>query len=277
MSNGRYLLALSPALSNADGVFNERIYFFESLPTEGCAGGLVRTLTKRGLKWQPWDTWIRTSAADRGLPRSVLAHRTKAGSTRCSSSFARTTSTERSSSQAHGAGSNIVGLHQDWRRHPGSVLHRFRRLRGTRLRHPTAAGDLRQEEFEPESRTRVPVNRRQLLRARQGTPPTSPPHRRPTSAPGPRAAVLRERTREQRGAGATVRMGEWRHRDLARPGSPTFLPGARLLGNLVRFQKAATRSWPGRGKLPVTKASIQLFDDTDFLMWLATSSPISST
>ena len=59
---GRYLLAITGA--KAGDVFNEKIYFFESLPTEGCAGGCT-DLTKPGLDFVPWDTWDSNDSTDK--------------------------------------------------------------------------------------------------------------------------------------------------------------------------------------------------------------------
>jgi len=72
-----------------------------------------------------------------------------------------------------------------------------------------------------------------------------------------------------------VKMGEWRHRDMARAGSPTFLPGARFLGP-YSIPEGSETFLGGQGQTPVTKAWIELYDDTvfddrslvvDFLDW----------
>jgi len=58
----------------------------------------------------------------------------------------------------------------------------------------------------------------------------------------------------------TVRFGEWRHREMVRPGSPTLRPTVELLGPFeVDEGTAVTLSAVGRSA--ITKAWVQLFED----------------
>ena len=58
----------------------------------------------------------------------------------------------------------------------------------------------------------------------------------------------------------TVRFGEWRHREMVRPGSPTLRPTVELLGPFeVDEGSAVTLSAVGRSA--ITKAWLQLFED----------------
>jgi hypothetical protein len=58
----------------------------------------------------------------------------------------------------------------------------------------------------------------------------------------------------------TVRFGEWRHREIVRPGSPTLKPTVEAIGTFeVDEGNAVTLSARGTG--PITKAWLQLFED----------------
>lgn len=58
----------------------------------------------------------------------------------------------------------------------------------------------------------------------------------------------------------TVRFGEWRHREMVRPGSPTLSPTVEALGPFEVDEGSAV-ILSARGKGPITKAWLQLFED----------------
>ena len=60
----------------------------------------------------------------------------------------------------------------------------------------------------------------------------------------------------------TVRFGEWRHREMVRPGSPTLKPTVDALGPF-EVDEGSTVTLSARGKAPITKAWLQLFQDED--------------
>ncbi len=62
------------------------------------------------------------------------------------------------------------------------------------------------------------------------------------------------------GPGGTVKMGEWRHRDIVREGSPTYLPRAVMNGPYV-IDEGGDVEMTGSAKPPITKAWIQLDND----------------
>lgn len=62
------------------------------------------------------------------------------------------------------------------------------------------------------------------------------------------------------GPGGTVKMGEWRHRDIVREGSPTYLPRAVMNGPYA-IDEGGDVEMTGSAKPPITKAWIQLDND----------------
>ena len=58
----------------------------------------------------------------------------------------------------------------------------------------------------------------------------------------------------------TVRFGEWRHREMVRPGSPTLKPWVQPLGP-AEVDEGSTVTLSARGGAPITKAWLQLFED----------------
>jgi hypothetical protein len=58
----------------------------------------------------------------------------------------------------------------------------------------------------------------------------------------------------------TVRFGEYRHREMVRPGSPTLKPSVEALGPF-EVDEGSTLTLAARGKAPITKAWFQLFED----------------
>ncbi len=65
------------------------------------------------------------------------------------------------------------------------------------------------------------------------------------------------------GPAGTVKAGEWRHEDMAREGSPTFLPRA-VVNGPYEVAEGGSVSLSGSAEPPITKAWIQLFHDPDF-------------
>jgi hypothetical protein len=65
------------------------------------------------------------------------------------------------------------------------------------------------------------------------------------------------------GPDETVKAGEWRHHDMVREGSPTLLPSAVVNGPYT-VDEGGSVSLGGTAKAPITKAWIQLYDETDF-------------
>ena len=59
------------------------------------------------------------------------------------------------------------------------------------------------------------------------------------------------------GPGETVKVGEWRHAEVARPGSPTFLPSANLDGPF-EVNEGSSINLTGTGEQAATKAFVQL-------------------
>lgn len=58
----------------------------------------------------------------------------------------------------------------------------------------------------------------------------------------------------------TVRFGEYRHREMVRPDSPTLRPSVEAMGPFV-VDEGSTLMLSAHGKAPITKAWIQLFED----------------
>lgn len=65
------------------------------------------------------------------------------------------------------------------------------------------------------------------------------------------------------GPNETVKMGEWRHKDMAREGSPTFQPSIDVNGP-YEVNEGGSLAVGGSAGPPATRAFIQLFDDPDF-------------
>jgi hypothetical protein len=65
------------------------------------------------------------------------------------------------------------------------------------------------------------------------------------------------------GPDETVKAGEWRHQDMVREGSPTLLPTATVNG-LYEVDEGSSVTLSGTAAPPITKAWIQLYDETDF-------------
>ena len=65
------------------------------------------------------------------------------------------------------------------------------------------------------------------------------------------------------GPDETVKAGEWRHHDMVREGSPTLLPTATVNGP-YEVDEGSGVSLSGTAAPPITKAWIQLYDETDF-------------
>ena len=61
----------------------------------------------------------------------------------------------------------------------------------------------------------------------------------------------------------SVKMGEWRHIDMVRPDSPTYLPSVSVGGPYV-VDEGSTIALGATGGPPATKASIQLFEDDHY-------------
>jgi hypothetical protein len=65
------------------------------------------------------------------------------------------------------------------------------------------------------------------------------------------------------GPGGTVKMGEWRHREIVREHSPTTSPTA-AVGGPYTVDEGSTVHLSGLARPPITKAWIQLYSDTGF-------------
>ncbi|HEX6903074.1 MAG TPA: hypothetical protein VF789_25375 [Thermoanaerobaculia bacterium] len=65
------------------------------------------------------------------------------------------------------------------------------------------------------------------------------------------------------GPNETVKAGEWRHRNMVREGSPTMLPRAVASGP-SEVDEGSDVSLSGAAEPPITRAWIQLFNNTDF-------------
>ncbi|HKX83594.1 MAG TPA: hypothetical protein VJL58_05175, partial [Pyrinomonadaceae bacterium] len=64
------------------------------------------------------------------------------------------------------------------------------------------------------------------------------------------------------GPSGTVKAGEWRQRDVVRPGSPTFLPTAKVNGP-YEVDEGSSVMMTGEALPPITKAFVQLFHETN--------------
>src|SRR4030095_13763377 len=60
------------------------------------------------------------------------------------------------------------------------------------------------------------------------------------------------------GPGGTVKVGEWRHKEVARPGSPTLLPSVNLNGPF-EVNEGSSINLTGTGGQATTKAFVQMF------------------
>lgn len=256
LANGHYLLAISGA-QNSDGVFNEKMYFFESLPTEGCANGCTDLATS-GLTWQYRDTWDANDATDRDY------------------------------------------LGQDWPTSKGREHQMFQFLRqgnvnGTLYLAGARGGinildlvrigddilDLYRIDFIGCESPGCDIRLKLITFGKKNSNPNLEPGLRTT---GPGSATPGQDTanfaaastfyispagellfyaseHDNTGAAGTVRMGEWRHKDMARPGSPTLRPGAKFFGPFS-IAEGSEAVLGGQGENPVTKAWMQFFDDT---------------
>jgi hypothetical protein len=255
MANGRYLLAITGA--KADGVFNEKIYFFESQPTEGCAGGCSNLATAQFL---PWDTWDSNDAADRDYLEQSWP--TAKGREHQMFQFLR---------QGTAAGTLFLAGARG-----GINLVDLIRIGDDML-------DLYRIDFVGCESPGCDIRLKLVSHVKKHSHPNLEPDERTT---GPGSFVLGSDTanfaaastfyvtpsgellfyaseHENSGAAATVRMGEWRHRDMARPNSPTFRPGARFLGPFS-IPEGAETILGGQGEQPVTKAWMQFFNKTNF-------------
>jgi PKD domain len=65
------------------------------------------------------------------------------------------------------------------------------------------------------------------------------------------------------GPSGTVTVGEWRHEDMVREGSPTYLPTA-VVNGPYEVDEGSSVSLSGSAKPPITKAWIQLFQAVNF-------------
>lgn len=65
------------------------------------------------------------------------------------------------------------------------------------------------------------------------------------------------------GDSATVNAGEWRHIDVVRPNSPTYLPTATVGGPYV-VDEGSSVALTGTARPPITKAWIELFSDRNY-------------
>lgn len=66
------------------------------------------------------------------------------------------------------------------------------------------------------------------------------------------------------GPGKTVKAGEYPHRDVVRDDSPTLLPNADIDPENYEVEEGDPVTLSGRGRPPVTRAFIQMFQDTEF-------------
>ncbi len=72
---------------------------------------------------------------------------------------------------------------------------------------------------------------------------------------------------ENGGPSAIATVGEWRHHNMVRPGSPTYLPGVKVFpppGGEFTVQEGDSTTLAGLGQQPATKAWIQLYSDDDY-------------
>jgi hypothetical protein len=256
MANGRFLLAITGA-KNSDGVFNEKIYFFESLPKEGCTGDCSTLAT---ADFQPWDTWDSNDSTDRDYLDQSWP--TLKGREHQMLQFLR---------QGTVAGTLFLAGARG-----GINLLDLIRIGDDML-------DLYRIDFIGCQSPGCDIRLKLVSNVKKHSHPNLEPDFRTT---GPGSFVLGSDTanfaaastfyvtpsgellfyaseHENSGAAGTVRMGEWRHRDMARPNSPTFRPGARFFGPYSVAEGSQT--WlGGQGEQPVTKAWIQFFDKTNF-------------
>ncbi len=65
------------------------------------------------------------------------------------------------------------------------------------------------------------------------------------------------------GPNESVKAGEWRHRDMVRPGSPTLRPSVKLFGP-YEVPEGGDTVLTGLAQSPITRAWIQLFSGTNF-------------
>lgn len=65
------------------------------------------------------------------------------------------------------------------------------------------------------------------------------------------------------GPGGTVKLGEWRHRDIVRPGSPTYNPWVKA-GGAVSVLEGSTATLTASAEPAKTRAWIQLWTDPDW-------------
>jgi hypothetical protein len=65
------------------------------------------------------------------------------------------------------------------------------------------------------------------------------------------------------GPGGTVKVGEFRHVDVVRPGGPSIYPNAKLAGPFT-VNEGSSLALTGTGQQPANKAFIQLYHQTDF-------------
>ena len=72
---------------------------------------------------------------------------------------------------------------------------------------------------------------------------------------------------ENGGPSEIATVGEWRHHNVVRPGSPTYLPGVKAFpppGGEFTVNEGDSTTLAGIGQQPATKAWLQLYSDDDF-------------
>jgi hypothetical protein len=72
---------------------------------------------------------------------------------------------------------------------------------------------------------------------------------------------------ENGGPSAIATVGEWRHHNMVRPDSPTYLPGVKVFppsGGEFSVQEGDSTTLAGLGQQPATKAWIQLYEHQDW-------------
>lgn len=252
-ANGKYLMLIS-------GGTNETIWFYESVPnmdngTPDDPSDDYTDLKSATLDWLPVDTWTTAEdGADVGAswPTGGAAHQ--------SLSFLREGGIDgplyvagaRNTVTAQYFGSDHIDLYRVQR--TGNEIKLQRVATSHKNTHPNSDGSITLPE--------TPIT--------GGTPITANFATASTFYSSPAGELLFYATEHDNdgpsdslfGPG-TIKAGEWRHTDMARPGSPTRNPTADA-GGPYSVDEGATVAVSGVGRPAISKAWIQFFSNRDY-------------
>ena len=230
-ATGHYLLALS------GGSDNGTVHFYESATTE-TDGSSNTDLSSQSLSWTLMDTWTRDEVIDGGW----YAHQTLMFLREGDLGGALYLAGARGGRSIVGSVPDMIDLYRvDL---DGDQLHITQVSSRHLISHPAGEGEdagARLANFAAASTFYVSPSGELIFYASEH------------DNDGPEGTNGR----------GSVKMGEWRHIDMVRPDSPTYLPSVSVGGPYV-VDEGSTIVLGATGGPPATKASIQLFEDDHY-------------